>query len=148
MKLAQDDEKYLKKFKFTLRSFRFQYSNFSSLNGLVIAGDVDLSKTNFAFKITSSRNHSISGALWHSLKQRIEMGFQTTFGFKFRNNLFHSVGGGQSVLGQSIMSQSMIGGVDNRNSDVFFKTNDRQNATANNMNPNDKSISACLTFII
>jgi hypothetical protein len=104
LKLALEDDKSLKRFKFVLRSFSFSYSNFSSLNGLICSGDVDLSKNNSAFKITSSRNHVKSGALWHSLKQRIEMGFQTTFGFRFRNNLFHAVGAGHSQLGQSIIS--------------------------------------------
>jgi hypothetical protein len=68
MKLALEDDQFLKKYKFALRSFSFTFSNFSSLNGLIYAGDVDLSKNNFGFKISSSRSHSKSGALWHSLK--------------------------------------------------------------------------------
>lgn len=57
-----------KKFKFALRSFSFSYKSFSSLSGLIFIGDVDLSKHTNAFKITSTRNHIKSGALWHSLK--------------------------------------------------------------------------------
>jgi hypothetical protein len=76
-----------KKFKFTLRSFSFAFKNFSSLQGLIFFGDVDLSKHTHAFKITSNRNHSKSGALWHSLKQKVEMGFETRFGFRFQNTL-------------------------------------------------------------
>ena len=75
----------LKKFGMTLRSFSFTYNNFSSLNGLACIGDVDLSSTNYAYKITSNKNSIKSGALWHSLKQKIENGFQTHFGFRFSN---------------------------------------------------------------
>ena len=68
LKLQLDDEKFLKKFKFALRSYSFSYKNFNNLEGLILVGDVDLSKHTNAFKITSSRNHLKSGALWHSLK--------------------------------------------------------------------------------
>lgn len=65
----------LKKFGMTLRSFSFNYNNFSSLNGLACIGDVDLSSNTFAYKIISKKNSNKSGALWHSLKQKIENGF-------------------------------------------------------------------------
>ena len=68
MKLALEDDQFLKKYKFALRSFSFTFSNFASLNGLSYAGDVEVSKNNFGVKISSSRSHSKSGALWHSLK--------------------------------------------------------------------------------
>ena len=74
-KLGLEDDPMLKKFKMTLRSFSFTYNNFSSLNGLACIGDVDLSSTTHAYKIISNKNHIRSGALWHSLKQRIETGF-------------------------------------------------------------------------
>lgn len=103
-----EDDAYLKRFKFSLRSFSFAYKNFNSLNGLTFFGDVDLSKHTHAFKITSSKNHIKSGALWHSLKQKVEMGFKTTFGFRFKNHIVH--GGSQanqSQLGQSMISSSV-----------------------------------------
>ena len=88
-KLGLEDDKNLKKFKMTLRSFSFVYNNFSVLQGLVAVGDVALYGRSHAFKIKAHKNQSRSGALWHSLKQRIEMGFETTFGFRFRNSIFH-----------------------------------------------------------
>jgi len=89
LKLGLEDDVMLQKFKMTLRSFSFSYNNFSSLSGLICVGEVELSQKNSVFKITSHRLSHKSGALWHSLKQRIELGFQTTFGFKFRNGVFH-----------------------------------------------------------
>jgi gamma-tubulin complex component 4 len=68
LKLQLEDDKFLKQFKFALRSYSFSYKNFNNLDGLILVGDVDLSKHTNAFKITSSRNHLKSGALWHSLK--------------------------------------------------------------------------------
>ena len=73
--MGLEDDPQFKKIKFALRSFSFTYKSFSSLAGLTFFGDVDLSKHTNAFKITSSRNHIKSGALWHSLKQKVEMGF-------------------------------------------------------------------------
>lgn len=67
-KLGIEEDSYLKQFKVSLRSFSFQYNNFSNLNGLVLVGEVDISKHTNAFKITSNKNHLKSGALWHSLK--------------------------------------------------------------------------------
>lgn len=77
MKLALEDDKYLNKFKFTLRSFSFHYNNFKNLDRwAVIVGDVDISRgANNAFKIIAHRSQTKSGSIWHSLKQRIEMGF-------------------------------------------------------------------------
>jgi len=40
-----------------------------------LIGDVDLSKHTNAFKITSTHRSLKSGALWHSLKQKVELGF-------------------------------------------------------------------------
>lgn len=100
----------LQKFKMTLRSFSFSYNNFSSLSGLICVGEVELSRNSQVFKITSHRSQLKSGALWHSLKQRIELGFQTTFGFKFRNGVFHAHGGNAngSVINQSMISVSHV----------------------------------------
>ena len=99
VKLGLEDDPMLKKFKMTLKSFSFTYNNFSSLSGLTCVGHVDLSSHNSAYKITSNKIDRKSGALWHSLKQRIEMGFQTYFGFRFRNQVFHMHGqAGMSVM--------------------------------------------------
>jgi len=68
LKLGLEDDKMLQKFKLTLRSTSFSFNNFSQLTGLICIGDVDLSRHNSAFKITSNRNQLKSGALWHSLK--------------------------------------------------------------------------------
>ena len=109
VKLGLEEDKMLKKFKMTLRSFSFTYNNFSSLNGLCCIGNVDLSNNNYAYKITSHKNSIKSGALWHSLKQRIENGFQTHFGFRFSNSVFHyGAGGGASQLNQSMISNSAL----------------------------------------
>mmetsp|Transcript_21404 Transcript_21404/g.28718 ORF Transcript_21404/g.28718 Transcript_21404/m.28718 type:complete len:114 (+) Transcript_21404:995-1336(+) len=89
VKLGLEDDKMLKKFKMTLRSFSFTYNNFSSLNGLCVIGNVDVTPNTHAYKIMSHKNSIKSGALWHSLKQRIENGFQTNFGFRFYNSVFH-----------------------------------------------------------
>jgi hypothetical protein len=75
VKLGLEDDPMLKKFKMNLQSFSFTYNNFSSLNGLACIGDVELSNTNHAYKIIANKNHLKSGALWHSLKQKIENGF-------------------------------------------------------------------------
>jgi len=100
LKLGLEDDVQFKKFKFSLRSFSFSFKSFNSLSGLIFIGEVDLSKHTNAFKITSTRNHIKSGALWHSLKQKIEIGFKTTFGFRFRNHMFHgSQLGAASQLG-------------------------------------------------
>ena len=75
VKLGLEDDNMLKKFKMTLRSFSFCYNDFRTLNGLCCTGDVDLTSGSHAYKITSHKNSIKSGALWHSLKQRIENGF-------------------------------------------------------------------------
>ena len=86
----------LKKFRMTLRSFSFTYADFGSLNGLCCIGDVNLSSNNRTYKITAHKNSIKSGALWHSLKQRVENGFKSNFGFRFSNSLFHHGGHGTS----------------------------------------------------
>lgn len=69
-----------------LRSFQFNFNNFATLSGLFYIGDVYIdNKRNYAFRIRSTKTHRKSGALWHCLKQRIDLGFKTTFAFKFRN---------------------------------------------------------------
>ena len=89
MKLGLEEDPYLKRFKLKLRSFQFNYNNFSTLNGLVYIGDITIDKRNSGFRIRSSKNARKSGALWHSLKQRLDLGFRTTFAIKFRNALIH-----------------------------------------------------------
>lgn len=44
VKLGLEDDKMLKKFRMSLRSFSFDYPNFSSLNGLDCIGYIDYSK--------------------------------------------------------------------------------------------------------
>ena len=63
-----EDDPMLKKFKMALKSFSFMYNNFSTLNGLICVGNVELSSHNSAYKINSNKNDRKSGALWHSLK--------------------------------------------------------------------------------
>ena len=69
-------------------------------------GDISIDKRNNGFRIRSSKNARKSGALWHSLKQRIDLGFRTTFAFKFRNALIHHT----NNMGMgSIMHESVLG---------------------------------------
>ena len=116
-KLGLEDDEKLKLFKMSLKSYSFTYKNFSTLNGLACIGNVDVSSTTHAYRIKSDKNHLKSGALWHSLKQRIENGFQTHFGFRFRNQFLHGGGAG------SVMNQSMVSYQDGLN-----------NTTLNNLN--------------
>ena len=112
IKLSLEEDTHLKKFKLKLRSFSFNYNNFSTRNGLVCVGDVNieqLSKNNYALRIRSTKNSRKSGCLWHALKQRIDMGFKTTFGFRFRNPLVHDTRGGAGVHG-GVMNASIISG--------------------------------------
>lgn len=106
--MALEDDPNLKKFKMKLRSFSFIFNNFMTLSGLIYIGDVNIdTKRNFAFKIISTKTSRKSGALWHSLKQRIDMGFKTTFGFKFRNPILHHERG--FGMNASIVSGSVLG---------------------------------------
>ena len=77
------------------------------MQGLTYIGDVYLDKKIYAFRIRSSKNSKKSGSLWHCLKQRLDMGFKTSFAFKFRNHLVHSQGGSYLPAG---LNQSMISG--------------------------------------
>ena len=110
MKLGLEDDPYLKRFNLKLRSFQFNFNNFLTMQGLTYIGDVYLDKKIHAFRIRSSKNSTKSGALWHCLKQRLEMGFKTTFAFKFRNHLVHTQGGAYlpGGLNQSMMSGSAM----------------------------------------
>lgn len=64
------------------------FRNFATLTGLIYDGDIRFDQSTNVLRITSTKNSSKSGCLWHSLKQRIDLGFKTTFGFKFVNPLF------------------------------------------------------------
>ena len=75
------------------------------MNGLVYIGDILIDNKNKGFRIRSSKNARKRGALWHSLKQRLDLGFRTTFAFKFRNALIHH----HSNLIGSIMHESVMG---------------------------------------
>lgn len=85
-KLDLEDDLYMKRFKFRLRSFSFSFRNFSSLTGLIYIGDVGLDR-NKAFRINSQKQSNKSGSLWHSLKQKVDQGFYTSFGIRNKNNL-------------------------------------------------------------
>jgi hypothetical protein len=100
-----EDDPHLKKFKLKLRSFSFSYSDFSILSGLSYIGDVKVAHKSFI--IISTKNAKKSGALWHSLKQKIDMGFKTRFTFKFRNPLIHNDRG--HGMNASIISGSVLG---------------------------------------
>lgn len=76
-------------------------------------GDIRFDKQTSVLRITSTKNSSKSGCLWHSLKQRIDLGFKTSFAFKFVNPLV-SKGGKDGNVNQSIMSGSMAGTPRNR----------------------------------
>jgi len=107
IKLGLEDDMHLRKFKLKLRSFSFNFNNFSTRMGLVCVGDVNTDRrTNHSLRILSTKNSKKSGAIWHSLKQRIDLGFKTTFGFKFRNPLVHDRGHGMSA---SMISGSVLG---------------------------------------
>lgn len=109
MKLGLEDDPYLKRFKLKLRSFQFNFNNFSTMQGLSSIGDVRNEKRrNYAFMIRSSKNSSKSGALWHCLKQRLDMGFKTSFSFKFENSLVNPEGIMAGGLNQSMISGSAI----------------------------------------
>lgn len=60
------------------------------------------------FRIKSSKNSRKNGALWHSIKQRVDIGFKTTFAFKFRNQ-FCMGGGIQGGMDASVASGSIMG---------------------------------------
>jgi gamma-tubulin complex component 4 len=84
-KLRLEDDSVTNKFKLKLRSFSFQFKDFSTLTGLVYDGDIRFDQQSNVLRITSTKNSSRSGCLWHSLKQRIDLGFKTSFAFKFVN---------------------------------------------------------------
>jgi gamma-tubulin complex component 4 len=85
MKLGLEDDLYLKLFKIKLRSFQFNFNNFSTMQGLYSIGDERNEKRrNYAFMIRSSKNSSKSGTFWPCLKQRLDMGFKTSFSFKLK----------------------------------------------------------------
>jgi hypothetical protein len=79
--------------------------DFSLLSGLSYIGDVKIA--NKQFIILSTKNSRKSGALWHSLKQKIDSGFKSSFAFKFRNPLLHERG--QFGMNASIISGSVLG---------------------------------------
>ena len=109
MKLGLEDDPYLKRFKLKLRSFQFNFNNFSTMQGLSSIGDVRTEKRrNYAFMIRSSKNSSKSGALWHCLKQRLDMGFKSSFSFKFENSLVNPEAIMAGGLNQSMVSGSAI----------------------------------------
>lgn len=108
MKLGLEEHPHLKKFKLKLRSFSFNYSDFTLLAGLSYIGDVKIAHKSFI--IISTKTSPKSGVLWHSLKQRIDQGFKSTFSFKFRNPLIHHDKGiGHLGMNASIISGSVLG---------------------------------------
>lgn len=85
-KLDLEDDAYIKRFKFRIRSFSFSFRNFNSLTGLIYIGDVGLDR-NKAFRFTSQKQSTKSGSLWHSLKQKLDQGFYVSFALRNKNNL-------------------------------------------------------------
>lgn len=86
-KLGLEDDPIMNKFKMKLRSFSFMYRDFSTLTGLIYDGDIRFDQSTNVLRITSTKTSNKSGCLWHSLKQRIDLGFKTSFSFKFVNPL-------------------------------------------------------------
>jgi hypothetical protein len=105
-KLRLEDDPIMKKFKLKLRSFSFQFRDFSTLTGLVYDGDIRFDQQTNVLRITSTKNSSKSGCLWHSLKQRIDLGFKTSFAFKFVNPLAQK---NPTGVNQSLVSGSVAG---------------------------------------
>ena len=106
----------MEKFKMKLRSFSFRYADFKQLTGLVYDGDIRLDQGTNVLRVTSTKNLSKSGCVWHSLKQRIDLGFKTTFAFKFVNPLAPANKGG---VNQSMISGSALGGTPRNPSTVL-----------------------------
>jgi hypothetical protein len=67
-KLRLEDDDRINKFKLKLRSFSFQFKDFSTLTGLVYDGDIRFDQQSNVLRITSTKNSTRSGCLWHSLK--------------------------------------------------------------------------------
>lgn len=139
-KLGYEDDQIMNKFKLKLRSFSFQFRDFSTLTGLVYDGDIRFDRQTSVLRITSTKNSTKSGCLWHSLKQRIDLGFKTSFAFKFVNPLAQR--GRDGNMNQSIMSGSMIGTPRNRM--------EKEGLGAGNdpLNPKGKQYEAAVAFVI
>lgn len=74
---------------------------------LIYSGDVYIdSKRNFTLQIKSQKTSRKCGSLWHCMKQRIDMGFKTTFGFKIKNQSHGERGPGMNA---SMISGSIMG---------------------------------------
>jgi hypothetical protein len=73
--------------------------------GLCYIGDVLLEKKSMSFRIRSSKSSTKSGALWHTLKQKVDQGFKTTFAFKFHNALVNQ----GAHMNESMVSASGVG---------------------------------------
>lgn len=67
-KLSLEDDTFMNKVKMKLRSFSFMYRNFATLTGLIYDGDIRFDNATNVLRITSTKNSSKSGCLWHSLK--------------------------------------------------------------------------------
>ncbi len=95
----------MKKFKLKLRSYAFNFNDFSSLQGLSYIGDVRVAMKSFV--IISTKNSRKSGSLWHSLKQKLDTGFKSRYSFRFKSPLLHD----KNHLGMnaSIVSGSVLG---------------------------------------
>ena len=109
-KLRLEEDQMMNKFKLKLRSFSFIFRDFASLTGLIYDGDIRFDQQTNVLRITSTKNSSKSGCLWHSLKQRIDLGFKTSFAFKFVNPLIQSnLRAGVAGANQSVVSGSFVG---------------------------------------
>jgi len=99
------------------------YKDFGSLTGLIYDGDIRFDQATNVLRITSTKTSTKSGCLWHSLKQRVDLGFKTQFTFKFVNPLVPQVKGGYNAVNQSVISGSVHGNTPrgtNRQSTALF----------------------------
>ena len=106
LKLGIEEDEYIKKLKFRLRSFSFQFPNFESRDGLSCIGSVYQHRKSI-LRIKATKKSRRSGAVWHLLKQKIDHGFKTTFAFRMRNPLVLSASQG-GVFGDRGVNMSIV----------------------------------------
>ena len=82
--LGKEDDDILKKFKFRMRSFSFNFRDFRTRDHLSCPGAVFQNRGTTTLKIAAIRKSRRSGAIWHSFKQKIDSGFKTSFNFKIK----------------------------------------------------------------
>jgi len=106
--LGKEDDETLKKFKFRMRSFSFNFKDFRSRDHLSCPGSVYQGRGSTSLRIAATRKSYRSGAIWHSFKQKIDTGFKSAFNFKIRNPIILN-SYGENVANMSMMSNSPFG---------------------------------------